>query len=344
MRWCGGRQAVAGPSACGRGRVGGGRAAGGRAFSGLRPGGPPRLPAVALSGLRRRPTSARSVAGSPGRRPGSPRPPATGFPGRRPVDRLGRQPWSPDRRPRVFPGPSDGGSPGPPAGSSPRPSAVDSRPPTADRRPCRGRRPMGFPDRRPGAFLGRQPWVSPTADRGSCLGLRSRGPPPSAGVLPDLRPVGSLVGDRVRLGLLPWSPPVPRPQARHGLSPRAFPGRRSRVRLGFRWWVFRGLRPSASPPSGGGIPCGRVVGKRRREPTLLTAGPAGKSGLAGLQSRFRTARRGCGTAARSAVVYGWRGAWKISSAVPSSTIRPPFITATRWLSRRTTPRSWEMNT
>ena len=47
-----------------------------------------------------------------------------------------------------------------------------------------------------------------------------------------------------------------------------------------------------------------------------------------------------GTARSSRRVYGWRGAQKIRSRGPVSTIRPAYITATRSASSATTARSW----
>ncbi len=44
----------------------------------------------------------------------------------------------------------------------------------------------------------------------------------------------------------------------------------------------------------------------------------------------------------SACAYGCAGAASTSSGSPSSTMRPRYITATRWLSWRTARRSWLM--
>ncbi|MNL09265.1 hypothetical protein D3C87_1300190 [compost metagenome] len=51
-----------------------------------------------------------------------------------------------------------------------------------------------------------------------------------------------------------------------------------------------------------------------------------------------------GTAESSARVYGWAGAWKTSSEVPSSTFSPRYITSTRSATSATTPMSWVMKT
>ena len=48
----------------------------------------------------------------------------------------------------------------------------------------------------------------------------------------------------------------------------------------------------------------------------------------------------CGMAATSRRVYGWAAERKSSSADPSSTIRPAYMTATRAASVPTTARSW----
>src|SRR4051812_10163754 len=50
-----------------------------------------------------------------------------------------------------------------------------------------------------------------------------------------------------------------------------------------------------------------------------------------------------GTALSSACVYGWAGCPNTSSASPTSTRRPEYITATRSTTWRTTDRSWPTN-
>ena len=57
-------------------------------------------------------------------------------------------------------------------------------------------------------------------------------------------------------------------------------------------------------------------------------------------SRSRHPLSHFGIAWSSALVYGWVGCSKISSVVPSSMIKPPYITSIRFAREATTPRSW----